>query len=203
MVAARASVEAGTPFSEILIADADQSFVSAAKSRLERVGANVVALAGAADVTIETIVPALSPGGLHFAFLDPYDLKGLAFVVIKRLAALERMDMLIHVSLQDLQRNLDRYIRSTSSPLDGFAPGWRKVVTELSTKADSRRKVLELRKARPMRGEWVDNVKRQCDDAGVAFFFKQWGAWGVDGQKRSKKENGRTYAGQVWDAMPV
>ncbi|MDA8107720.1 MAG: phage Gp37/Gp68 family protein [Betaproteobacteria bacterium] len=59
------------------------------------------------------------------------------------------------------------------------------------------------RKARPMRSAWVDNIKRQCDEAGVAFFFKQWGAWGMDGQKRSKKANGRLYAGRLWDAMPA
>ena len=57
-------------------------------------------------------------------------------------------------------------------------------------------------KARPMRREWVDHVKQQCDQAGTAFFFKQWGAWGVDGEKRSKKANGRRYRGRVWDAMP-
>ena len=58
-------------------------------------------------------------------------------------------------------------------------------------------------KARPMRKDWVDGVKWQCDQAKVAFFFKQWGAWGVDGIKRSKKANGRIYRGHVWDAMPV
>jgi protein gp37 len=58
-------------------------------------------------------------------------------------------------------------------------------------------------KARPMRKEWVDGVKRQCDQAEVAFFFKQWGTWGVDGQKRSKKANGRKYSGRVWDTMPT
>lgn len=57
-------------------------------------------------------------------------------------------------------------------------------------------------KARPMRQEWVGSVKRQCDQADVAFFFKQWGAWGADGQKRSKKANGRTYHGKIFDAMP-
>jgi protein gp37 len=30
------------------------------------------------------------------------------------------------------------------------------------------------RKARPMKTEWVEGVKRQCDDTNVAFFFKQW-----------------------------
>mgnify|MGYP001595130188 CR=1 FL=1 len=58
-------------------------------------------------------------------------------------------------------------------------------------------------KARPMRKEWVDGVKWQCDHAEVAFFFKQWGTWSVDGQKRSKKANGRQYSGKVWDAMPI
>ncbi len=58
-------------------------------------------------------------------------------------------------------------------------------------------------KARPMKREWVDSIKRQCDDAGVAFFFKQWGTWGADGQKRSKRANGRKYRGRVWDAMPA
>jgi len=58
-------------------------------------------------------------------------------------------------------------------------------------------------KARPMRKEWIDCVKRQCDSAEVAFFFKQWGAWGSDGEKRSKKANGRRYRGRVWDNMPA
>ena len=58
-------------------------------------------------------------------------------------------------------------------------------------------------KARPMRKEWVDNIKRQCDLAHVAFFFKQWGSWGADGEKRSKVANGRKYRGRTWDAMPL
>jgi protein gp37 len=57
-------------------------------------------------------------------------------------------------------------------------------------------------KGRPMRKEWVDSVKQQCDQAEVAFFFKQWGTWGADGQKRSKKANGRTYRGKIFDSMP-
>ena len=29
--------------------------------------------------------------------------------------------------------------------------------------------------ARPIRREWVDSLRRECEAAGVAFFFKQWG----------------------------
>jgi protein gp37 len=57
-------------------------------------------------------------------------------------------------------------------------------------------------RARPMKEEWVDGVKRQCARTGVAFFFKQWGAWGADGTKRSKKTNGRQFQGTQWDEMP-
>lgn len=58
-------------------------------------------------------------------------------------------------------------------------------------------------KARPMRPEWAENVRRQANDQGVAFFFKQWGAWGADGVRRSKKQNGRELAGRRWDEFPV
>lgn len=56
--------------------------------------------------------------------------------------------------------------------------------------------------ARPIREEWVDEIHDQCRGAGTAFFFKQWGTWGSDNKKRSKKANGRKYRGKIWDEMP-
>ncbi|HAD03759.1 MAG: hypothetical protein A2005_00750 [Desulfuromonadales bacterium GWC2_61_20] len=58
-------------------------------------------------------------------------------------------------------------------------------------------------KARPMQQEWVLNIKRQCEAQGAAFFFKQWGGWGIDGKKRGKKENGRLLMGRTWDEVPA
>lgn len=58
------------------------------------------------------------------------------------------------------------------------------------------------RSARPIREEWIDEIHDQCLDAETAFFFKQWGTWGKDNKRRSKKANGREYRGQVWDEMP-
>lgn len=49
--------------------------------------------------------------------------------------------------------------------------------------------------ARPMEESWVLNIKQQCDDAGVPFFFKQWG--GVQ-----KSKTGRLLKGKTFDAMP-
>lgn len=49
--------------------------------------------------------------------------------------------------------------------------------------------------ARPMLPEWVERIHRICGDAGVAFFFKQWG--GVH-----KSKTGRTLHGRTYDDMP-
>lgn len=59
------------------------------------------------------------------------------------------------------------------------------------------------RSARPVREEWIDEIFDQCSLQGTAFFFKQWGTWGKDNKRRSKKANGRVYRDQVWDQMPT
>ena len=56
--------------------------------------------------------------------------------------------------------------------------------------------------ARPMRKEWALSIKELCEKQQIAFFFKQWGSWGVDGEKRGKKRNGRLLEGRIWDAAP-
>lgn len=58
------------------------------------------------------------------------------------------------------------------------------------------------RGARPIREEWIDQIYAQCSVFESTFFFKQWGAWGRDNKKRSKKANGREYRGQFWNGMP-
>lgn len=50
--------------------------------------------------------------------------------------------------------------------------------------------------ARPMETKWVRSIRRQCRQAGVAFFFKQWG--GV-----RKKEKGRKLDGRTYDEFPT
>jgi protein gp37 len=51
------------------------------------------------------------------------------------------------------------------------------------------------RKARPMKETWVWEIQQQCEDAGVAFFFKQWGG-------TNKKKAGRLLGGRTYDEMP-
>jgi protein gp37 len=57
-------------------------------------------------------------------------------------------------------------------------------------------------KARPMKEEWVVNIKEQCEKIDTPFFFKQWGTWGADMVKRNKKANGRILQGKLWEAYP-
>jgi protein gp37 len=57
-------------------------------------------------------------------------------------------------------------------------------------------------KARPMDEQWAINIKLQCEQQNVAFFFKQWGTWGSDGIKRNKKSNGRILLGKEWSEYP-
>ena len=49
--------------------------------------------------------------------------------------------------------------------------------------------------ARPMDAHWVREIRDNCVDSNVPFFFKQWG--GV-----FKKRTGRTLDGRTWDEMP-
>ncbi len=57
--------------------------------------------------------------------------------------------------------------------------------------------------ARPMQKDWAIKLMEQCNKKNVDFFFKQWGAWGQDGIKRSKKANGRKLQGRIWDRIPA
>lgn len=51
------------------------------------------------------------------------------------------------------------------------------------------------KKARPMKKEWVYDIKRQCKETQVPFFFKQWGG-------KNKKKTGRVLDGFTYDEMP-
>jgi len=57
-------------------------------------------------------------------------------------------------------------------------------------------------KARPMKKEWALKINNQCEEQGAAFFFKQWGTWGADGVKRSKKSNGMELNGEIYQNYP-
>ena len=49
---------------------------------------------------------------------------------------------------------------------------------------------------RPVRGEWIRELRDRCIDAGTAFCFKQWGGF-------RPKSGGRELDGRTWDEMPT
>lgn len=51
------------------------------------------------------------------------------------------------------------------------------------------------RKARPIEEWWVWDIRHQCLEQGIAFFFKQWG--GIN-----KKKSGRLLGNRTYDEMP-
>lgn len=65
--------------------------------------------------------------------------------------------------------------------------------------------------ARPMHPDWARSLRDQCQSAGVAFHFKQWGEWFPFGTldpslylpvRIGKKAAGRLLDGRTWDQMP-
>lgn len=132
----------------------------------------------------------------------------------------------------DLQRTLGRWV----PPADH--PGWHDVTRAPSSgnaaKQLDARDVLHWvivggesgRNARPMHPDWARGLRDQCQAAGVAFLFKQWGEWvsedqspedillpGVSRQhwgpddpylyKVGKHRAGRELDGRTWDEYPA
>ncbi len=144
LVAFDAAAKFGDQFSDLFISDANPEYVDAAEKRLTARGANVHSFVGEASLTVDQVISRLDRQGLHFAFLDPYNLGTLPFSIIKKLASIKRMDLLVHVSAMDLKRDLHNYIRLDGpKDLDEFVPGWRKHVDTKRRQDLVRQKIFE------------------------------------------------------------
>lgn len=102
-----------------------------------------MALLGSAANTAPLAIKECPVGALNFAFLDPYNLGALDFSIMTTLAKLYRIDVMVHVSQMDLQRNFDRNSVLDQSALDTFAPGWRDEVDTASTQRTGRQAYFE------------------------------------------------------------
>lgn len=128
LVAFKSARDGGEPFSEIHIADLEEQRVTTAARRIIEAGGKATTYVGKAEDVAPQIIARLNPFGLHFAFLDPYNLDALPFSVLESLSRLKHVDILIHVSALDLQRNLHAYTKPEDDRLERFAPGWRQHV---------------------------------------------------------------------------
>jgi three-Cys-motif partner protein len=150
LVAYRAALASGVRFSEIHLNDLETAKAEALGTRIKAAGGAAVVHNGHANVIINRVVDAINASGLHFAFLDPYNLEHLSFEIVEKLSRFKHMDMLVHVSVQDLQRNLDRY-SVAGGVLDKFAPGWR-------TKVDPNQAIAPFRAA--LLDYWLGEIRK-------------------------------------------
>lgn len=137
------SLEGGSPFTQVFIGDLDEERLKAAAARLHQLGAPVIEVTGSAAETVQQVQPRLNPYGLHFAFLDPFNLEALNFEIIRTLSSLKRIDILVHVNQMDLQRNLVTNAVSEESVFDVFAPGWRDKVDIARGQQEVRQQVFQ------------------------------------------------------------
>ena len=113
--------------------DADEGNLNACVARLEAVGAPVEGhKLGAKEAAPQIAANILQNyrRGLHFCFLDPFNLGSLDFSIIEAFNQIYRIDLLMHVSAMDL--------------FDTFAPGWREKVDTRGAPLIVRQRVVEF-----------------------------------------------------------
>jgi len=131
-------------FTSIHISDADPELLATAEKRLRTLGAPVHVTRGPASAAMPKIVRKLNKYGLHFTFIDPHNLGALSFDLFETLAQLKRIDIIVHVSLSDLQRNVDRYSSDAHGQFDSFAPGWRDHIRTDTNQSSLRAAIIEF-----------------------------------------------------------
>jgi three-Cys-motif partner protein len=140
----------GSPLVAFKAAQASDPAKSAAvDARIRVLGGAAICYSDPANVAVDKIVAAVNPSGLHFAFLDPYNLENMSFEIIRKLSTL-KVDMLIHVSVHDLQRNLDSYSKP-GGVFDSFAPGW-------NAQVDPNQAINSFRAA--LMKYWMDEIQK-------------------------------------------
>lgn len=125
IVAWRQAQSTGGCFTQVIVGDLDASSAAACKARLEALHAPVQSLVGPADTTVERVLEIVNPNGLHLAYLDPFNLEHLPFSIIQRLAKFKNIDIVVHFSIMDLQRELELDFVRDESRFELFAPGWK------------------------------------------------------------------------------
>lgn len=110
------------PFKRVIVSDFVEEFATACAQRLQGTGIDVLHDHGAAVDVVNRVVEKLPMKGLHLVYLDPYNLRDLPFSIIKALSIFPSIDLLIHFSSSDVNRNMMQ--PSSDSIFENFAPGW-------------------------------------------------------------------------------
>lgn len=94
------------PFTKVVAVDLDEENVTALRARTAKYGARANVLAGDCNLIIDEVIRRVPEYGLNLALIDPYGLEPLHFETLRRLAELQRMDLIIHFPIADMKRNI-------------------------------------------------------------------------------------------------
>lgn len=116
-----------SPFTSVFVGDLDPAKSEACAARLQVLGANVRPFAGPAVETVPQMVAATPRGSLCMAYVDPYCLTLLDFEMLRTMATL-KVDLAVHFSTMDLQRNVIIDLADERDNFERVAPGWKATV---------------------------------------------------------------------------
>ena len=122
-----AASHALSPFTKIVLGEMDEDNRTALSARFQS-DPRVVLVAGDSNENIDKIVAQAPPRGLNLAFIDPFSATDLVFESLRRLASVERMDMIINFPIGEMRRNwkhperIDRAVGSDDASLRVASP---------------------------------------------------------------------------------
>jgi three-Cys-motif partner protein len=99
------------PFTRVVLVELDTENIAALKARTRQYGDRVEIIQGDCNEVIDRVVQSVPRHGLNLALIDHYGLKALQFETIRKLAQIERMDLIIHFPVSDMKRNIAKDAR--------------------------------------------------------------------------------------------
>jgi three-Cys-motif partner protein len=96
------------PFTKLIVCEMDAENLKALKERTAVARVPTVILPGDCNVTIDEVVAKTPSYGLNVGLVDPYNLEALSFSTIGKLAAFQRMDLIVFFPIGEIRRNIER-----------------------------------------------------------------------------------------------
>ncbi len=144
----RALKREDAPFNNLYYFDIVQANVDSLGKRMNR-KSGIHIHCGDSNILVEELMQKLMQDlyRYHFAFIDPFSPQGLKFDTLKKLAKLNKMDMLINFPIGAIKRNLQTWMDRSDTILDDFlgTNEWRREIKE-STKGNIFRALIEIYK---------------------------------------------------------
>jgi three-Cys-motif partner protein len=96
------------PFTKLILCEMDTENLEALKQRTAAARVSTVLVPGDCNATIDQVAAETPKYGLNVGLVDPYNLEVLSFSTIGRLAAFQRMDLIVFFPIGEIRRNIER-----------------------------------------------------------------------------------------------